>query len=118
MPWITIDYSDNLKSSIKLTGEIVVKMHELIAKTINTSVDACKTKCNIVTEYFVADHSSKQGIFLCTIQILPGRTAEVKQDLQNKLIDFFKVNFKTTISTEICVSIEELHNYAKANMHD
>ncbi len=114
MPWLTVEYSDNLQTAISLDKTVIALLHGLVAEVINTEVSSCKTKCTVITSFLLGEqHNENHAFLLCTIKILPGRSDDVKIQLKKQLAEFFKKQLNTVLPTDICVSVEELLCYEK-----
>ena len=86
MPQITVDYSANLESSFDRRG-FALALHPLIVETIDTELDACKTRFRRVDETVVAGGTPDDAIIHIGIALLPGRTPELKAQLSEAVLE-------------------------------
>lgn len=83
MPQITVDHSDRL---VLDRAAFAAELHPLVAKTVETTVDACKTRFRRIEESFIGDGDPAQVMLYLEVGILSGRTTEVKAELSDSIL--------------------------------
>ncbi|WP_034088767.1 5-carboxymethyl-2-hydroxymuconate Delta-isomerase [Streptacidiphilus albus] len=83
MPQITVDHSDRLVLDRRA---FAAELHPLVAKTIDTTVDACKTRFSRIEESFIGDGDPAQVMLHLEIGILAGRSTELKTELSEAVL--------------------------------
>ena len=87
MPQITVDYSANLESAFDRRG-FALALHPLVVETVDTELDACKTRFRHVDETVVGRrHDPTTRSSTSSIALLPGRAPELKAQLSEAVLD-------------------------------
>jgi 5-carboxymethyl-2-hydroxymuconate isomerase len=86
MPQITVDYSEDLESSFDRRG-FALALHPLIVKTVDSRLDACKSRFRRVDETVVAGGTPTDAVVHISIALLPGRAPELKAQLSETVLD-------------------------------
>lgn len=81
MPQITVDHSAPLDRR-----GFALALHPLVVKTVDTSLDACKTRFREVDETVVGDGATEDALVHVEIALLPGRTDELKGRLAEAVL--------------------------------
>ncbi|MFG2299851.1 5-carboxymethyl-2-hydroxymuconate Delta-isomerase [Actinacidiphila glaucinigra] len=109
MPHITVDYTGNLADAFDRRG-FATALHPLVAKTIETSVEACKTRFLRSDEYVLADGGPEHALVLVRAAVLSGRTPEAKTRLSEAVLELLKQHLAPTpgLSVQTAVDIVDL----------
>ncbi|MFD9224614.1 5-carboxymethyl-2-hydroxymuconate Delta-isomerase [Streptomyces sp. NPDC060064] len=105
MPQITVDYSANLESSFDRRG-FALALHPLIVETIDTELNACKTRFRRVDETVVAGGTPDDAVIHIGIALLPGRAPELKAQLSGVVLDLLAGHLKPAEGVVPVVSAE------------
>lgn len=90
MPTIKIHYTDNIKISNKL-NDFCRNLHSTLVEVIKTDIHTCRTLIYPCKTYVVGDSSSNfDGFIQLEIDILPGRSPELRKLLGNILLTDLK----------------------------
>ncbi|MFJ7954773.1 5-carboxymethyl-2-hydroxymuconate Delta-isomerase [Streptomyces sp. NPDC096319] len=103
MPQITVDYSAPLDRR-----GFARALHPLVVKTVDASLDACKTRFREVEELVVGDGAADEVIVHVEIALLPGRTEEAKALLAEAVLDLLPAHLKATDGVRLSVEIRDL----------
>ncbi|WP_017238920.1 5-carboxymethyl-2-hydroxymuconate Delta-isomerase [Streptomyces sp. SS] len=103
MPQITVDYSAPLDRR-----GFALALHPLVAETVDTTVEACKTRFREVEELVVADGATDDVLVHVEIALLPGRTDEVKAKLAEAVLDLLPDYLKATDGVRLTTEIRDL----------
>ncbi|WP_299530799.1 5-carboxymethyl-2-hydroxymuconate Delta-isomerase [uncultured Streptomyces sp.] len=105
MPQITVDYSAELGDAFG-RRDFALALHPLVAKTIDTSVPACKTRFRAVEESVVGDEPAGAAIVHITIGMLAGRTPEVKAELTRAVVELLEDHVRPVGGVRVHASAE------------
>jgi 5-carboxymethyl-2-hydroxymuconate isomerase len=81
-----------------------------LVKEIKTDLRTCRSNITKIVDYVVGDNNPKNAYIILRIQILPGRTAEVKHRVGKILLEKIHANFSDEIKnhdTQVRVSLTE-----------
>ncbi|CAM5552968.1 5-carboxymethyl-2-hydroxymuconate Delta-isomerase [Streptomyces tanashiensis] len=103
MPQITVDYSAPLDRR-----GFARALHPLVVETVDTTLDACKTRFREVEELVVGDGAADDVVVHVEIALLSGRTDEVKARLADAVLDLLPDHLKATEGVRLSVEIRDL----------
>ncbi|MFF7774344.1 5-carboxymethyl-2-hydroxymuconate Delta-isomerase [Streptomyces tanashiensis] len=103
MPQITVDYSAPLDRR-----GFARALHPLVVETVDTTLDACKTRFREVEELVVGDGAADDAVVHVEIALLSGRTDEVKARLADAVLDLLPAHLKATEGVRLSVEIRDL----------
>ncbi|MEV7564070.1 5-carboxymethyl-2-hydroxymuconate Delta-isomerase [Streptomyces tanashiensis] len=103
MPQITVDYSAPLDRR-----GFARALHPLVVETVDTTLDACKTRFREVEELVVGDGAADDAVVHVEIALLSGRTDEVKARLADTVLDLLPAHLKATEGVRLSVEIRDL----------
>ncbi|MEV6245092.1 isomerase [Streptomyces sp. NPDC051742] len=105
MPQITVDYSAPLDRR-----GFALALHPLVAETVDTTVDACKTRFREIEELVVADGAADDVIVHVEIALLFGRTDDVKARLSKAVLALLPEYLKATEGVRLSVEVRDLES--------
>lgn len=94
MPVIHLEYSDNLSTHIDAQS-FLKNAHADISSLINTDIHNCKSRITAHKNYVVGNGAQGNAFVLLTVEILPGRTQEAKENLGKHLLKKLQDAFKS-----------------------
>ncbi|WP_030691825.1 5-carboxymethyl-2-hydroxymuconate Delta-isomerase [Streptomyces globisporus] len=103
MPQITVDYSAPLDRR-----GFALALHPLVVQTVDTTLDACKTRFREVEEVVVGGGESDDVIVHVEIALLSGRTDEVKARLSEAVLDLLPAYLKAGEGVRLSVEVRDL----------
>ncbi|MFF9847565.1 5-carboxymethyl-2-hydroxymuconate Delta-isomerase [Streptomyces litmocidini] len=103
MPQITVDYSAPLDRR-----GFALALHPLVVKTVDTTLDTCKTRFREVEEVVVGGGATDDVIVHVEIALLPGRTDEVKARLSEAVLDLLPAYLKAGEGVRLSVEVRDL----------
>src|SRR5262245_30760002 len=103
MPQITVDYSAPLDRR-----GFALALHPLVAETVDTTVEACKTRFREVEELVVADGATDDVLVHVEIALLPGRPDELKAKLAEAVLDLLPDYLKAAEGVRLTTEIRDL----------
>lgn len=109
MPIINFEYTDNLKidSNIK---SFLVETHTILVREIKTDLRTCRSSIAKISDYVIGDGDSKNAYIILRIQMLPGRTDDIKNRTGKILLEKIYSDFSDEIKkydTQVRVSLTE-----------
>ncbi|MGW3242621.1 5-carboxymethyl-2-hydroxymuconate Delta-isomerase [Streptomyces sp. NPDC001070] len=109
MPHITVDYTGNLADAFDRRG-FALALHPLVAKIIDTRVEACKTRFRRSEEYVLVDGAPEHAMILVQAAVLSGRTPEAKTQLSEAVLELLREHLAPTpqLSVQTAVDIVDL----------
>ncbi|WP_411111811.1 5-carboxymethyl-2-hydroxymuconate Delta-isomerase [Streptomyces sp. c-19] len=105
MPQITVDYSAPLDRR-----GFALALHPLVAETVDTTIDACKTRFREIEELVVGDGSTDDVIVHVEIALLFGRTDEVKARLSKAVLALLPDYLKATEGVRLSAEVRDLES--------
>lgn len=110
MPIINFEYTDNLKidSDIK---SFLLKIHAILVKEIKTDIKTCRSCISKISDYVIGNGDPNNAYIILRIQILPGRTDEIKNRAGKILLEKIYGDFSDEIKahdTQVRVSLTEI----------
>ncbi|MGW0546380.1 5-carboxymethyl-2-hydroxymuconate Delta-isomerase [Streptomyces altiplanensis] len=105
MPQITVDYSEPLADSFDRRG-FALALHPLVADTVGTRPDACKTRFRRADDTVVGGADTGHTLVHIGIALLPGRTPRVKEELTAAVLELAAQYVKPADGTELHLSAE------------
>ncbi|MFD7326532.1 5-carboxymethyl-2-hydroxymuconate Delta-isomerase [Streptomyces sp. NPDC059875] len=110
MPQITVDYSAPLDRR-----GFGLALHPFVVETVDTRIDACKTRFREVEEFVVGDGSTDDLVVHVEIALLPGRTDETKARLTEAVLALLPAYLKETEGVRLSAEVRDLDpSYRKA----
>ncbi|MER6144168.1 5-carboxymethyl-2-hydroxymuconate Delta-isomerase [Streptomyces sparsogenes] len=121
MPHIVVEYSDTLAEAFDRRA-FGLALHPVVAKTVDTTVDACKTRFRRLDEAVIADGAPHHAIIHIEAAILSGRDAENKRALTAAVLEVARAHLAPVpgLAVQITVNVTDLDRawYAKhAEVH-
>jgi 5-carboxymethyl-2-hydroxymuconate isomerase len=117
MPQITLEYSANILEKNPMTS-VLKNIHEMLATMLPTDINTCKSRAFSCDTFLVGDGRDDRAFIHCTIKILAGRTLDIKKEIANKVLEYLKTVFVTSLQKlrlQITVELSELPEiYIKA----
>ncbi|CAM2800996.1 5-carboxymethyl-2-hydroxymuconate Delta-isomerase [Legionella worsleiensis] len=116
MPHIIFECSDEIKSKLSFES-IFLELHSILSDFLPTQMSSCKSRVIPYKQYLVGNTPNNLFIHV-TIKILPGRTADVKNMVGKKILQFLEkiVNDVALDGVSISIEIADLtDNYYKLN---
>lgn len=92
MPTTKIYYTDNIQISDSRLNKFSNNLHSTLVETIKTDIHTCRTLIYPCKNYTVGDSSSNfDGFIQLEIDILPGRSTELRKKLGKILLNDLKL---------------------------
>lgn len=93
MPALSFEYTANLAIDEKIRS-FLLETHQTLVEIIKTDLTTCRSSIMRVADFVIADGDPKHAFIKLTINMLPGRTEEVKnltgKTLLKKFIRYFQ----------------------------
>lgn len=116
MPALSFEYTANLAIDEKIRS-FLLETHQTLVEIIKTDLTTCRSSIMRVADFVIADGDPKHAFIKLTINMLPGRTEEVKnltgKTLLKKIHTVFSEEikqFETQIRVYL-VDIDKPHYY-------
>ncbi|APE21190.1 MULTISPECIES: 5-carboxymethyl-2-hydroxymuconate Delta-isomerase [Streptomyces] len=103
MPQITVDHSAPLDRR-----GFALALHPLVVKTVDTTLDACKTRFREAAETVVGDGTTEDALVHVEIALLAGRADELKARLSQAVLDLLPEFLKAPENVRLSVEIRDL----------
>src|SRR3990167_7778826 len=109
MPILNFEFTDNLKidSSIK---SFLLETHHILVQEIKTDLSTCRSSIAKISDYMIGDGNPNNAYIILRIQMLPGRTDEIKNHTGKILLEKIQDNFSDEIKkhdTQVRVYLTE-----------
>lgn len=117
MPLTKIEHSSNIKITASQIQGFFEQLHQTLVDVIGTDIGSCRSWVVPTGEFCIAQGANDQGFMIMTMQILPGRSAEVKQQLQEAASDLMHQLLKSidqkpaNIGVRVILQEADLANY-------
>jgi 5-carboxymethyl-2-hydroxymuconate isomerase len=105
MPHITVDYSDVLTDTFDRRG-FGQALHPLVARAVDGSVTACKTRFRRADECVIADGETDIAMVHVEVALLSGRTPEVKGELSRSVLRLLRGYVEPTPGHALHASVD------------
>ncbi len=109
MPILNFEYTDNLKIDEK-TKLFLLEAHHILVQEIKTDLKTCRSSINKCMHYVIGDGKPNHAFIILRIQMLPGRSDEVKNRTGKILLEKIHHDFSEAIrkyNTQVRVYITE-----------
>lgn len=109
MPILNFEYTDNLKIDSKIKS-FVLEVHDILVQEIKTDLRTCRSAIAKISDYIIGDGNHNNAYIILRIQMLPGRTDEIKNKIGKILIEKIHHNFSDEIKnhdTQVRVYLTE-----------
>ena len=109
MPILNFEFTDNLKidAEIKL---FLLETHSILVQEIKTDLRTCRSSIAKISDYVIGDGNPNNAYIILRIQMLPGRTDDIKNRLGKILLEKIHNDFSSEIKkydTQVRVSLTE-----------
>ncbi len=117
MPHCILEYSDNIKD--KPSWNIIFKeLHKILVDTGEWIESDIKSRAIKHSEFYIGDGNPNQAFVTLNLQILHGRSDELKESVSKDALEILCNHFESTIKslqTSITVQISDIHtpSYSK-----
>ncbi|UZI27864.1 5-carboxymethyl-2-hydroxymuconate Delta-isomerase [Streptomyces sp. VB1] len=105
MPQITVDYSGTLAATFDRQA-FAFALHPLIATTVDTRPEACKTRFRRVDEFVIGDRAEGHAVLHIEIRLLHGRTDATKIRLADAVLDLIAARVEPGDGVTLHASVE------------
>ena len=109
MPILNFEFTDNLKIDEKIKL-FLLETHNILAQEIKTDLLTCRSSISKISDYVIGDGNSNNAYIILRIQMLPGRTDDIKNRTGEILLEKIYSNFSDEIKkhdTQVRVSLTE-----------
>ncbi|MCS5710619.1 hypothetical protein [Candidatus Berkiella aquae] len=109
MPQIILECSDNILE--KDFKPLLSQIHQLLVEKLPTELKSCKSRVLRHTNYLLGDGSSNQAFVHLSINILSGRSMELKQLVGATLMEVLMEAFhqsRETLELQLSIAIQDL----------
>ncbi len=110
MPQLTLEYTSNIKLDIE-TSNLFPYLHTLLVDKAKAKLKDCKSRWAKLDNYLVGEGSLGAGFIYLQIQLIKGRSAEVRKEIGRKACQILEEAFQTEIKRakpQIRVQIKEI----------
>ena len=109
MPIINFEYTDNLKIDSQINS-FLLKTHNILVQEIKTDLHTCRSNIAKISNYIIGDGDSNNAYIILRIQMLPGRTDDIKNHTGKILLEKIYNDFSDEIQkydTQVRVYLTE-----------
>lgn len=110
MPIINFEYTDNLNIDEKIKP-FLLETHDILVKEIKTDLQTCRSHFLKVKNYVIGDNHPNNAYIILRIQMLPGRSDEIKNRTGEILLKIIYHAFENEIKknhTQVRVYLTEI----------
>ncbi|MET9111370.1 5-carboxymethyl-2-hydroxymuconate Delta-isomerase [Streptomyces zhihengii] len=109
MPQITVDCSPGARTALD-RRTFALALHRLVVDTVDTRLEACKTRFRPADETVVGDGETDAPLVHVGIALLPGRSEELKARLSQAVVDLLLEHLGTAggVVPHVSAEIREL----------
>jgi 5-carboxymethyl-2-hydroxymuconate isomerase len=112
MPHLIIECNESLAKTLPFK-QLALQLHEILARSLPTNLDNCKSRMLTVSEHLIGDRPQKNFLHI-TLKILPGRNEAIKNSISQDILSL--LSQKISISNlSLSLEIIEINpvNYFK-----
>lgn len=109
MPILNFEYTNNLNIDEKIKP-FLLETHEILVREIKTDLQTCRSSISKIADYIIGDGNPNNAYIILRIQMLPGRTDEVKNRTGQLLLEKIYHDFADKIKqhdTQVRVYLTE-----------
>lgn len=109
MPILNFEYTENLKIDLKIKS-FLLETHHILVQEIKTDLRTCRSNIKKTSDYVIGDGNSKNAYIILHIQMLPGRSDDIKNKTGKILLDKINLDFLDEIKkfdTQVRVYLTE-----------
>ena len=109
MPILNFEFTDNLKIDEKIKL-FLLETHNILVQEIKTDLRTCRSSIAKISDYVIGDGNPNNAYIILRIQMLPGRTDDIKNRLGKILLEKIHNDFSSEIKkydTQVRVSLTE-----------
>src|SRR3990167_6857249 len=106
---LNFEFTDNLKID-SLIKSFLLETHDILVQEIKTDLHTCRSSIAKISDYVIGDGDSSNAYIILRIQMLPGRTDEIKNRTGKILLEKIHRNFSDEIKkydTQVRVYLTE-----------
>ncbi|MET7762154.1 isomerase [Streptomyces sp. NPDC005336] len=109
MPHIVVDYSDTLTDAFDRQA-FGAALHPVVAKTVDTAVEGCKTTFRRIEEAHLADGAPNLAMIHIEVSILSGRDPGTKRELARAVLDVARAHVSPVpgLTVQTTVDVRDL----------
>ena len=115
MPQLKFEYSDNIKSEVNFQ-HVLSHVHQLLAQTISCNIEDCKSRIIRLDDFFIGQGEKENAMIHLEVNILEGRSNELKHDLGQKLVAMLNSFFSDVEGMNLQITVE-IKDIIKNNYH-
>ena len=109
MPILNLEFTDNLKIDNKIRS-FLLETHHILVQEIKTDLRTCKSSISKMVDYVIGDGNPDNAYIMLNIQMLPGRSDEIKNHTGKILLEKIHRDFSDEIKkhdTQVRVYLSE-----------
>jgi 5-carboxymethyl-2-hydroxymuconate isomerase len=114
MPHITLEYTYNIDQSIEFRA-LFAELHQMLASVAGVSIDNCKSRAICLDTYHIGDGEAQNAFVHLEIQLLEGRSAELKQEIGARGLQVLKRYFAGSLGKldlQITLEVRDMQRQA------
>ncbi|MCP3924099.1 MAG: 5-carboxymethyl-2-hydroxymuconate Delta-isomerase [Desulfobacterales bacterium] len=111
MPHCILEYTDNIKDKPSW-NQVFKELHKILVDTGEWIESDIKSRAIKHSEFYIGDGNPNQAFVTLNLQILNGRSDELKESVSKDALEILCNHFKSTIKslqTSITVQISDIH---------
>jgi 5-carboxymethyl-2-hydroxymuconate isomerase len=101
MPHCILEYSNNILDQPDVR-QVLRGIHDVLAGTELFSLNDIKSRAVKHDDFFIGDGDASRAFVALTIQILSGRSGDVKADISRRAFEFLKQTYPQSIEELKC----------------
>lgn len=98
MPILNFEYTNNLKIDAKIKS-FLLETHNILVREIKTDLQTCRSSISKISDYVIGDGNLNNACIILRIQMLPGRTDEIKNQVGKILLEKIYHDFSDEIKS-------------------
>lgn len=109
MPILNFEYTANLKIDSKIKS-FLLETHTILVQEIKTDLRTCRSRISKISDYVIGDGNKNNAYIILSIQMLPGRTDDIKNKAGKILLEKINHHFSEEIKqhdTQVRVYLTE-----------
>lgn len=86
MPILNFEYTDNLKIDTKIKS-FLLETHAILVQEIKTDLRTCRSNIKKISDFIIGDGDAKNAYIILHVQMLPGRSDDIKHKTGKILLE-------------------------------
>ncbi|MFC4557623.1 5-carboxymethyl-2-hydroxymuconate Delta-isomerase [Virgibacillus kekensis] len=118
MPFITVEYTDNLKAGADIPSLLKKINERLYGEGDVFSLGSIRSSAIAINDYYIGNGEAENSFVHVTVKVGPGRPPQVKKDLFDPLFDTVKDHFTHLMENRYLALSMEIYEFHEGGTYN